>query len=114
MSNEMLLFLGSLYERCRLPACITFSALDGIGSRPTPSRHVPLDNLEALQDTLARLQAANRLGWGACVAVATRRPGLGRWSRGSRRDLAELPALFVDIDGPGGNLRRLQNFALPP
>src|SRR5258708_5614280 len=117
MPEETALFLDSLFAQCRLPASISFSALDPRGSRPTPSRHVPLGNPAIQADTLLRLQAANRLGWGACVGIATRRAGLGRWSRGSRRDLAELPALFVDIDGPGNTQRQLSqlaDFALPP
>ena len=114
MSNDLAAFVGSLYERCRQPACMTFSALDSVGTRPTPSRHVPLGDLAAQTDTLLRLQAANRLGWGACVGIATRRAGLGRWSRGSRRDLVELSALFVDVDTPGAALDRLHSFTLPP
>jgi len=115
MPDEMAAFVGSLFERCQQPACITFSALDSVGTRPTPSRHVPLADLAALSDTLSRLQAANRLGWGATVGIATRRAGLGRWSRGSRRDMVELPALFVDVDTPGDTaLDRLHTFNLPP
>jgi hypothetical protein len=51
-----------------------------------------------LQDALQRLLDANRLGWGAFVAIGLRRRGLTRYRRGSERDLLALPAVFVDLD----------------
>src|SRR5690606_39223365 len=67
---------------------------------PTPSRHVPVGDPARLARTLDRLRAANELGWGAYVAVATRKTDLGRWRRGGQDDLLALPALFADIDRP--------------
>src|SRR5262249_45576263 len=39
---------------------------------------------------------------------------LGRWSRGGKDNLVELPALFVDIDDPSGALWHLTFFDPPP
>jgi hypothetical protein len=64
-----------------------------------------------LVDALVKLLAANRLGWGAFVAVGLRRRGLTRYRRGSERDLLALPAVFVDVDDPSpealGRLRTM-------
>ena len=54
-------------------------------------------------------------GWGAYVAVATRKTNLGRWRRGGQDDLLALPALFVDIDRPPDVvLRELRDFHPAP
>src|SRR3954453_23593508 len=93
-------FLDSLFERCKTSrqdnaAFITLSAIHPDGERSTPSRHIPISDTAGLSDALDRLMATNDLGWGAFVGIAPRNRNLGRWSRGTKRDLAELPALFV-------------------
>ena len=45
----------------------------------TPSRHIPLNQPEILQDAVQRLHAANEMGWGAFVAMGLRRRGLKRY-----------------------------------
>src|SRR5690606_36369532 len=66
----------------------------------TLSRHVRVGDLAGLTRTLERLTHANRQGWGAYVAIATRKADLGRRRRGGQDDLLALPALFADIDRP--------------
>lgn len=92
-------FLDALFAPCE-QGFLTFSAIHPDGQHPTPSRHVPLDDGACLARTLERLTHANRQGWGAYVAVATRKTNLGRWRRGGKADLLALPALFADIDRP--------------
>jgi hypothetical protein len=116
MNAETQTFLQTLFARC--PAAtpapfITLSAIHPDGDKPTPSRHVPLGNMNALERAVEKLMEANERGWGAYVGVATRQRGLGRWSRGGKRDLGMLPALFVDIDDPEDALLRLGWFDLP-
>lgn len=99
----MLAFLDALLARCgdyRDHACLTLTAIHPDGKRRTPSRHIPLNQPDPLQDALQRLLDANRLGWGAFVAVGLRRHGLTRYRRGSEDDLLALPAVFVDVDDP--------------
>src|SRR5689334_6072841 len=110
---QTILFLHDLFARCEIPAYLTFSAIHPDGDRPTPSRHVKLGDSFALQSALDDLVVANRVGWGAYFGVATRQNDLGRWSRGGKSDLTELPALFVDIDQPEDALPRLGWFDLP-
>ncbi|MCD4687121.1 MAG: RepB family DNA primase, partial [Anaerolineae bacterium] len=75
----------------------------------TPSRDIPVGDLAGLTDGLERLIGTNRQGWGAYVAIATRKANLGRWRRGGQDDLLALPALFVDVDDPSTEtLTRLQ------
>src|SRR5579859_7804824 len=107
-------FVAALFERCT-GGCLTLTGLppDSLDCL-TPSRHVRLADKARLEKTLARLAEANLYGWGAVIAIATRRADLGRYRRGARRDLAELPALFVDLDDPEQAQARLKDFPLPP
>lgn len=58
---------------------------------------------------------ANRLGWGAFVAIGLRRRGLTRYRRGGERDLLALPAVFVDLDDiTSESLTRLRNLRPAP
>ncbi len=99
MNAETLDFLKALFAPCE-QGFLTFTAIHPDGQHPTPSRHVPVGDPARLARTLDRLRAANELGWGAYVAVATRKTDLGRWRRGGQDDLLALPALFADIDRP--------------
>ncbi len=114
MLPDLETFLGGLFARCAPAAYLTLSAIFPGGACPTPSRHISLADQAGLAEALDRLLTANRQGWGAYFAVATRRSDLGRWRRGGRTDLAELPALFLDLDEPDRALIRLDDFALPP
>jgi hypothetical protein len=68
-----------------------------------------------LVDALGKLLAANRLGWGAFVAVGLRRHGLTRYRRGGESDLLALPAVFVDLDDPTSDaLARLRGLRPAP
>jgi len=108
MFPDTLAFLEALFAPCE-QGFVTFTAIHPDGQRPTPSRHVAVDDLAGLTHTLERLTHANRQGWGAYVAVATRKTNLGRWRRGGSDDLLALPALFVDVDDPSPDtLKRLQ------
>lgn len=92
-----------LLTRCddyRNTACLTLTAIHPDGQHRTPSRHIPLNQRDTLQDALERLLEANHLGWGAVVAIGLRRRGLTRYRRGSERDVLALPAVFVDVDDP--------------
>lgn len=95
------MFLDALLARCgdyRDHACLTLTAIHPDGQHHTPSRHIPLNQPDQLQDALQRLLEANRLGWGAFVAVGLRRRGLSRYQRGRERDVLALPSVFVDMD----------------
>jgi len=68
-----------------------------------------------LVDALVKLLAANRLGWGAFVAVGLRQRGLTRYRRGGESDLLALPAVFVDLDDPTPDaLARLRDLRPAP
>ncbi|MFQ3660677.1 MAG: hypothetical protein SNJ54_17170 [Anaerolineae bacterium] len=114
----MLAFLDALLARSgdyRDHACLTLTAIHPDGQHRTPSRHIPLDQPEQLSDTLQRLLDANRLGWGAFVAVGLRRRGLRRYQRGGERDLLALSAVFVDLDDSSAEaLARLQGMRPAP
>jgi hypothetical protein len=99
MHSDTLAFLAALFAPCE-QGFVTFTAMHPDGQHPTPSRHVPVADRACLTRTLERLTNANQQGWGAYVAVATRKTNLGRWRRGGKSDLLALPALFVDIDRP--------------
>ena len=117
MHPETETFLQALFERCDCSsqgAFVTLTAIHPHGDLPTPSHHLPLGKPNLLANHLERLQRANEHGWGAYVGIATRRSGLGRWSRGGKADLVELPALFVDIDDPGPALWNVTFFPIPP
>lgn len=102
---------GNYRER----ACLTLTAIHPDGRHRTPSRHVPLNRPDLLDEALSRLLATNQLGWGAFVAVGLRRPGLTRYQRGTERDLVALPAVFVDLDDPSSDaLRRLRHLRPTP
>jgi len=108
MHPDTQVFLEALFAPCE-QGFLTFTAIHPDGQHPTPSRHVPVGDLAGLWHTLERLTHANRQGWGAYVAVATRKTNLGRWRRGGLDDLLALPALFVDVDNPSPDtLQRLQ------
>lgn len=111
MCDERDTFFAALLARCSAypQTCLTLSAIHPDAEHRTPSRHIRLDNLATLQETLAQLDGANALGWGAYFAVGLRRQGLTRWQRGSTADIVTLPALFVDVDDPSSDaLHRLQ------
>jgi hypothetical protein len=113
MYPDTLPFLHAQYGSVQ--GFITLTAIHPDGRRIAPSRHVPVGNEAALEEALERLHAANAMGWGAYVSIATRKCDLGRWRRGGRGDLLALPALFVDIDQePEQAIDTLHDFALPP
>lgn len=99
MNADTLTFLEALFAPCE-QGFLTFTAIHPDGRHPTPSRHVPVGDPACLTRTLDKLMAANDQGWGAYVAVATRKTNLGRWRRGGQDELLALPALFADIDRP--------------
>lgn len=117
MYPETEAFLRGLFGHCGgsgQPAFLTLSAIHPSGNLPTPSRHIPLGDTSALAHALGSLMVANKMGWGAYVGVAPRRANLGRWARGGKDNLVELPALFIDADDPSTTLPRLRAFDLPP
>ena len=117
MNADTALFLNLLFAHGQfndIGAYVTLTAIHPDGCRPTPSHHIPVGNINVLQRSIERLMVANRHGWGGYIGIATRRPGLGRWTRGGKTDLLALPALFVDIDDPGWALWQLTFFDLPP
>lgn len=118
MCDETSLFLHYLLARCesfRQTSCLTVTAMHPDRTRPCPSRHIPLDDPSAVDETLEHLFAANALGWGAYVAVGLRRSALGRWRRGGIADMTALPALFVDVDDPSPEiLKKLRSFSPMP
>ena len=76
---------------------------------------MPVGDPACLARTLDKLRAANEQGWGAYVAVSTRKANLGRWRRGGLDDLLALPALFADLDRPPEDvLRELCGFQPAP
>lgn len=102
---------GNYHQR----ACLTLTAIHPDGRHRTPSRHVPLNRPNLLNDAIAALLAANVLGWGAFVTVGLRRRGLTRYQRGGERDLVALPAVFVDLDSPTSDaLTRLRDLRPTP
>ncbi len=114
MNADTLTFLKTLFAPCE-QGFLTFTAIHPDGRHPTPSRHVPIHDWACLTSTLERLNAANQQGWGAYVAMATRKTDLGRWRRGRQDDLLALPALFADVDDPAPDtLRRLQDMTPAP
>src|SRR5690349_1626687 len=100
MHAETEAFVRGLFGRCCQPSFLTLTAIHPDGRHPTPSQHIPLGDSKALALALDKLIAANHVGWGAHIGVAPRKTNLGRWSRGGKADLSELPALFVDVDDP--------------
>ena len=95
-----------LLARCdtyRSSACLTLTAIHPDGQHRAPSRHIPLNQPDLLQNALQRLWEANRVGWGAFVAVGLRRHGLTRYRRGTEHDVLALPAVFVDLDDPSAD-----------
>src|SRR5262245_32354308 len=115
MRSETELFLDSLFHPLvEQAAFLTFTAIHPDGKHPTPSRHIPVGDSIALKIALDDLFHANELGWGAYVGVAPRQADWGRWARGGKGDLAELPALFIDADDPLTTFPRLRAFELPP
>jgi hypothetical protein len=114
MNADTLAFLEALFAPCE-QGFLTFTAIHPDGQHPTPSQHVPVNDRACLARTLDRLNAANEQGWGAYVAIATRKTNLGRWRRGGLDDLLALPALFVDVDDPSPDtLVRLQTVCPTP
>lgn len=118
MRDETSLFLRYLLARShpfRQTTCLTFTAMHPDRTHPCPSRHVPLDDEHALNESVEDLYAANALGWGGFVGVGLRRQALGRWRRGGTDDVAALPALFVDVDDPSSAaLKKLRDFRPAP
>ncbi len=96
-------------------ACLTLTVIHPDGQHHTPSRHVPLDCPDLLNEALKRLLATNDLGWGAFVAIGLRKMGLRRYQRGSESDILALPAVFADLDDPSSTaLARLRNLRPTP
>lgn len=117
MLDERGAFFAALLARCfgYPQTCLTLTAIHPDGKHRTPSHHVPVNGILALQDALERLDAANGQEWGAYFAVGLRRPGLNRWQRGGTADVVALPALFVDVDELSlDTLRRLQTTSPAP
>jgi hypothetical protein len=109
--NDTHAFLTALYRRSG--GYLTLSAIHPDKTQPTPSRHIPLVDTPALENSVVDLLAANQGGWGAVFSVATRSADLGRWRRGGSADLYQLPALFADIDRPPREvLRMVQPFTV--
>lgn len=114
MNADTLTFLEALFAPCE-QGFLTFTAIHPDGRHSTPSRHVPVGDPACLTRTLDKLMAANDQGWGAYVAVATRKTNLGRWRRGGQDELLALPALFADIDRPPKDvLPELRDFQPAP
>jgi hypothetical protein len=112
MRDERYAFFTALLACCHAfsNTDLTLTAIHPDGKHPTPSRHIRIDHPTALQEALARLDAANTKGWGAYFAVGLRQSGLTRWKRGGAADVVALPALFVDVDDPSLEaLARLQH-----
>ena len=108
MITATLDFLEALFAPCE-QGFLTFTAIHPDGQHCTPSRHIPISNHACLAHMLNQIMTANAQGWGAYVAIATRKANLGRWRRGGEGDLLALPALFVDVDDPAHDtLERLQ------
>ncbi len=104
-------FIRALWPAPPANGFLTLTALAPDRHRAAPSRHISLHDTHALNDALHRLDQTNQMGWHALVGIATRQTDLGRWQRGGHRDLAALPALFVDIDrSPDRVLPRLRTF----
>ncbi|MCA0455382.1 MAG: RepB family DNA primase [Chloroflexi bacterium] len=118
MHPNTIAFLDILFERCsplRSSVNLTFTAIYPDGKFATPSHHVPLNNRAGMLDTLQRLSATNRMGWGAYFAVGLRKLGLSRWRRGSVAEVVALPAFYTDIDDPTDVvLAKLRSALLPP
>jgi len=108
---ETVAFLTALYRRSS--GYLTLSAVHP--EQSSPSRHLPLRDIPAIEQSLSDLLVNNRRGWHALYSVATRRADLGRWKRGGVADLHQLPALFADIDRPPDDvLPRLRDSDPPP
>jgi len=114
MNTDARTFIDALFAQCSPSSFVTLTALPPNPDLPTPSRHIRLDDDAALSDALERLDAVNRLGWSGIVGVGTRSADIGRWRRGAKTDLAELPALFVDLDKPDGVTERIAKSPLLP
>jgi hypothetical protein len=117
MRHEREVFFTALYRQCAAysNAYVTLTAIHPDGQHPHPSRHIQIGDMNALRDALEDIDNANRLGWGAFVAIGLRRSGLSRWQRGRAEDVIALPALFVDIDDPSADtLARLRQFRPRP
>src|SRR5258706_12882598 len=115
MQSDTQAFLSGLFRPMPGQAAfLTLSAIHPDGAHPTPSRHIPLNNVAGLEEAIDCLMRANALGWGAYIGIALRRTDLGRWRRGRKSELLELPALFIDVDQPEVALKKLSTFALPP
>jgi hypothetical protein len=115
---ELCTFLTILYTQCQIfhnQHYLTLTAIHPIHRYPTPSRHIPLFDTDALQNALEKLLQANVMGWGAYFAVGLRRGNLGRYRRGGMADVVALPALYADIDTTDtATLHRLCAFEPPP
>jgi len=84
---------------------------------PVLSYHLALTDPEALTRTLNLLDQKNREGLGIFASIATCRRGLPSNIRGSRPQIRQVPALWVDVDGQSldaARLRTLENSAQPP
>ncbi|NDJ87362.1 MAG: hypothetical protein GYB66_15900 [Chloroflexi bacterium] len=101
-------------------ACLTLTAIHPDGRHRTPSRHIPLDRPDLLDEALARLVATNQLGWDPFVAVGLPRHGLTRYQQGTcpgavlpNPKLAAHPTqrvVVLDHTGPGSQfVKKTQN-----
>jgi hypothetical protein len=110
--SETLAFLETLYQRSE-DGWISLTAIHPTEDCPSPSRHIELGDVDGLQAALGDLRVANKDGWGAYVGIGLRNECLGRWRRGGKQDVAELPALFVDLDTPD-QMVQLIEIQIPP
>ena len=110
--SETLMFLETLYQRSA-DGWISLTAIHPTDDCSSPSRHIELGDIDNLQAALGDLREANKDGWGAYVGIGLRHECLGRWRRGGKQDVAELPALYVDLDTPD-QMVQLIEVQIPP
>lgn len=94
---EFLVMMLSRTSHYHSTACLTLTAIHPDGKHRTPSRHIPLNQPDLMEDALQRLLQANQMGWGAHVAIGLRRKGLICYRWGGVFNIVALPTLFVDV-----------------
>src|SRR5258708_24438643 len=112
MNSESLEFIQTLFARSSVGAVALTALPREQGGAFTC--HVPLTQSTFLTEAVSRLQMRNMNGAvSALVGIATRRPGLSRYQRGTKADLLELPALYADIDQPPSDVSPLLSHLQP-